>query len=278
MDISTAQPTEPAKSTSWMKEFMGSSSALAKLAFLIIVLFLFILCFRLGLRLLKYFFSPSRSPRLIDGMVDATQTIIIPQDPNTPGAKTIYRSVDSSSGIEFTWSVWIYIDDLQKNEGKFKHVFSKGNTTLTESGLIQPNNAPGVYISPFSNNLVVIMNTYETINEEITISDIPLNKWVNVIIRCRNRALDIYINGTITRSLILNGVPKQNYGDVAVAMNGGFGGYISNLWYYDTALGTTKIAEIVDKGPNQKLIGSMGMSQTKSNYLSMRWYFSPYNQ
>jgi hypothetical protein len=54
------------------------------------------------------------------------------------------------------------------------------------------------------------MNTFNVINEEITIPDVPLNKWVNVIIRCQNTTLDVYINGTITRSVELTGVPKQN--------------------------------------------------------------------
>jgi len=132
-----------------------------------------------------------------------------------------------------------------------------------------------LYIAPNTNNLVVVMNTFNVINEEIIIPDIPINKWVNVIIRCQNTTLDVYINGTIARSINLMGVPKQNYGNVYVAMNGGFGGYISNLWYYNYALGTTAIQNIVNKGPNTKLIGysSSGMSSNVFNYLSLRWFF-----
>ena len=48
--------------------------------------------------------------------------------------------------------------------------------------------------------------------------------------------LDVYINGSIIKSHHLHGVPKQNYGDVYIAPNGGFAGYISNLWYYNYAL------------------------------------------
>jgi hypothetical protein len=118
------------------------------------------------------------------------------------------------------------------------------------------------------------MNTYDVINEEIDIPDIPLNKWVNVIIRCQNRKLDVYINGTITRSITLIGVPKQNYGDVYVAMNGGFSGYISNLWYYNYSLGTSAIQSLVQKGPNTTMIGSNGLSDKSRNYLSLRWFFA----
>ena len=155
----------------------------------------------------------------------------------------------------------------------FKHIFSKGNITIGKDGMIEPNNAPGLYIAPNTNALVVVMNTYNVINEEITIPDIPLNKWVNVIIRCQNTNLDVYINGTIARSINLVGVPKQNYGDVYVAMNGGFDGYISNLWYYSYALGTSAIQNLVNKGPNTKIIGGNGLADKMYNYLSLRWFF-----
>jgi hypothetical protein len=192
------------------REFLESNSLVAKLAFLLLVIFSFIILLRVGISVLSWFFKPSESPHLIDGMVDAKQMIIFPQEPGSNGAVTIYRSVNATQGIEFTWSVWIFISDLQTNAGIYKHIFSKGNSNLTDNGLVDPNNAPGLYIAPNTNTLVVKMNTFNVINEEVLIPDIPINKWVNVIIRCENTKLDVYINGTITRSINLVGVPKQN--------------------------------------------------------------------
>jgi hypothetical protein len=117
------------------------------------------------------------------------------------------------------------------------------------------------------------MNTFHVINEEVRISDIPLNKWINVIIRCENTSLDIYINGLVAKSHILHGVPKQNYGDVYVAMNGGFSGFISNLWYYNYALGVSSIQKIMQKGPNTTMVGSSGKMVKNNNFLSLRLYF-----
>lgn len=256
------------------KSFLESNTLIAKFTFLILVLFLFVILLRFGISLLSYIYRPKTSPHLIDGMVDAKQMIVFQQDPSNNGAVPIYRSVNADEGIEFSWSVWIYINSLQTNSGIYKHIFSKGNSSIQQNGMIQPNNAPGLYITPNVNSLVVIMNTYNVINEEIIVPDIPLNKWVNVIIRCKNTTLDVYINGTITRSINLNGVPKQNYGDVYVAMNGGFDGYISNLWYYSYALGTNTIQSILNKGPNTKMIGSNAMLDKMFNYLSLRWYFT----
>lgn len=255
-------------------DFLQSNNLVAKFVFLILVVFGFVILLRTGTTILSYIFTENDSPKLINGMVGASQMIVFPQDPSANGAKTIYRSVNAADGIEFTWSIWINIeDDTFNSTSKYRHIFSKGNQgkNTDDNGIMFPNNAPGLYIKPFSNDLVVIMNTFDVIDEELVISDVPLNKWVNVIIRCQNTTLDVYINGTITRSINLVGVPKQNYGDVYVALNGGFQGYISNLWYYNYALGTTAIQNLVQKGPNTRLINGLGGSSF-ANYLSLRWF------
>ncbi len=259
-------------------DFMNSNSLVAKISFLLLAIFVFVIVLQLSITFLVWLGTPGGSPHLIDGMIDAKQMMIIPQDPNSEGAKTVMRSTNTPDGIEFTWSVWIFIDDLQYKNGQYRHIFHKGNNdfssgTQQELGLNFPNNAPGLYISPNSNELTVVMNTFDVINQEIRIPDIPLNKWMNVMIRCKNTTLDIYINGTITKSNKLIGVPKQNYGDVYVAANGGFSGYISNLWYYNYALGTNEIQRVIKKGPNRETIGSDSMNSDNASYLSLRWFF-----
>jgi len=258
---------------SGIKDFMNSSSLVARIAFLLLVILVFVIVLQFSMSILAWFFGPNNSPRIINGMVDASQTIIVPQDPASAGAKPINRSVNGPDGIEFTWSVWTFINDTPSS--KYRNVFSKGNSNIVpETGLNFPNNAPGLYIMPNTNAFKVIMNTFNDINEEVVINDIPLNKWVNVIIRCKNTTLDVYINGTITKSMELSGVPKQNYGDVNIALNGGFSGYISNLWYYDYALGTAAIYNLVKNGPNTKMVGSSAMNLKNPNYLSVRWFFA----
>ena len=259
---------------SGLTDFLNSGSLIARISFLLLTILIFIIVLQLSIQVLSWFFSPSTSPHLITGMVDAKQMLIIPQDPNMNGSVPISRSVNGADGVEFSWSVWIFIDDLQYQSGKYRHIFHKGNDTITpDTGLNFPNNAPGLYIAPNTNELVVFMDTFNVIGEEIHIPDIPLNKWINVIIRCRNTTLDVYINGIITKSVQLMGVPKQNYGNVYVAMNGGFSGYVSNLWYYNYSLGTTAIQNLVKGGPNKNMTGSSAMSMINPNYLSLRWYF-----
>ena len=260
------------------KDFLESNTLVAKFVFLILVIFIFILILRVGVFFLTWYFSPNTSPMLINGLVDANQTIIIPQDPGSKGAIPILRSQNENDGIEFTWSTWVFINGLNPL-GQYKHIFYKGNDNLLSNGMNYPNNAPGLYIAPNTNSLVVIMNTYNMIKEEITVPNIPLNKWMNVIIRCQNTTLDIYINGVITRSVELKGVPKQNYGNVYVGMNGGFDGFISNLQYFNYALGITKINSIANGGPNTNSSSSSNLYNKDADYLSLRWYlFGSHNQ
>ena len=259
------------------KDFLQSNSLVAKFAFLMLILILFVMVLRWGVALLNYIFSPSGNPHMLDGMIDSKHMKVIPQDPSKDGAKPILRSNNQRDGIEFTWSCWIYIDDLDYEAGTYRHIFHKGNDdinyTQAPTGLNKPNNGPGLYITPNKNNLLLIMNTFDKIEEKIVIEDVPLNKWINVIIRCENTTVDCYINGTITKRHNLSGVPFQNYGNVYMSMNGGFSGYTSNLWYWDYGLGTSHIQSIVDQGPNMTMADS-GMSESEPRYFSLRWFFA----
>jgi hypothetical protein len=263
------------------KEFLQSNSIVAKFAFLLLVLILFIIALRLGTTVLSKVFTPSGDPILINGMIDSKQFMRIAQDPSVSGAIPLLRSNNSEDGLVFTWSVWIYINDLTYKQNEYRHIFNKGNDdvniTKRPYGMVQPNNAPGLYIAPDTNALVIVMNTFEHINEELLIPDIPLNKWINVIIRVdEQHKLDAYVNGNLIRRHIMKSIPRQNYGDVYVSMNGGFSGYTSSLQYFNTALGVNDIQSIVEKGPNLTLIGnsSSGMTDTNADYLSLRWFFS----
>lgn len=263
------------KYLSGTKEFLESNTLVAKVSFLLLIVILFVLFLRLGTSLMSWAMSPSNTPTLVDGMKDAKKPLIIKQNPNTTGSKPIMRSVNQEQGIEFTYAVWLYIDDFEYGKGKYKHIFHKGNdnfaTTGDHNGMNQPNNAPGLYIDKNLNRLVVVMNTFDSINEEVTIQDIPLNKWIHVLLRVEGNKLDTYINGTIVSRHVFNGVPKQNYGDVYVNLDGGFSGLLSDLKYYNYGVNTREILDLVKGGPNTKMDKSMDVFPP---YFSMRWYLN----
>lgn len=262
--------------------FLSSNTIIAKFAFLILIVILFLFLLNLGTLLIQYFRNSS-SPYLIDGMIDGDKGRIVSQNPKVDDSITLLRSNNESSGIEFTWSTWIRVDELSEFD-TFQHVFHKGVRIYDGSGIAQVNNAPGLYLKRTTSvdntaetgTLRVVMTT-DTADiadiEHIEVDNIPLKLWVNVIIRMQNTVLDVYINGTVAGRLNLTKVPLQNYHDVYICQNGGFTGKLSNLRYYDNALNIFQISKIVASGPNTNMDTSNKEMQDYG-YLAGGWYFN----
>ena len=203
-------------------------------------------------------------------MIDGRQMTIIHQNPSKKGAIPILRSKNEFNGLEFTWSVWIFIDDVYYNNSQndYAHIFHKGYINKDQG-------TPYLLLKKDTNELIVGTNTFDNVPGEVTIKDIPLNKWVNVIIRInKQKQLDVYINGTLVKRHLLNNIPKQNYGDVYTSLNGGFSGKISSLRYFSESIGTYKIQSIVEAGPNLTSIAGNSISNSKPRYLATRWFFN----
>ena len=128
-------------------------------------------------------------------------------------------------------------------------------------------------------NLVINTGVIGTSNKMITVEDIPLNKWFNVVIRVKNQnEFDIYINGSLIKRTILQNVIAQNQGNVyvchgATESDRKWDGYISDLRYYNYALGTNAIMNISNSGPNTNFCDTSSIAMSIPPYLSTRWYF-----
>jgi len=251
--------------------FLEESDPFSKFLFLIFLLIGFIILINISMSVLALFIN-NNSPYLVKGMIPGNISYVIQQDPSITGAIPVERS-DNKDGIEFTWSVWLNITDIGDKSNQYQHIFHKGEQNInSDTGLNFPNNSPGLYIAPNTNELVVIMNTFTTINEEIKIPNFPMNKWVNVIIRCMNNTLDVYVNGTLAKRHVLSSVPKQNYGNVYVASNGGFSGNLSNLQYFKYAVQPGEILSITNKGPDLTVNSKSTALNSMPPYLALQWY------
>ena len=94
-------------------DFMESNSLVAKFSFLLLVIFVFIIMLGIAVNVLAKLFDNNSEQKIINGMINASsQMLTITQDPSIKGSKTIYRSNNANGGLEFTWSVWIYINDI----------------------------------------------------------------------------------------------------------------------------------------------------------------------
>ena len=262
-------------------EFLESNSWVAKLAFLLMVIIGFVILFRLMISFVTWIFSPSGKVVLVNGLQNGSVSSTISQDPNNKSSITILRSENEKDGIEFTWSVWLYLNGFQ-DSGSYHHVFNKGNTSTSQPtpngnfpGTTTPNNAPGLYINPNYDGFRVIMNSFNNPYQEvIEVTDLPMTKWINIVIRVQNKNCDIYVNGRLVKRRIMTEVVKQNYDDVHVSLNGGFSGYLSNLTYYNRSVSVTEIQDIISVGPNLKPVSkALDLTNSAPRFLSNRWYF-----
>ena len=299
-NINSAIPYSAEKKIGALKEFLSSNTMIARLTFLLGIIIIFSFLFYFGSKVLYYFFSPSETPYLIDGMKDGTEALTITQALGTKSSVPIMRSKNEYEGVEFTYSFWIYVNNLEyKDELDFKHVFNKGSSPNSSgeggSGLFGPNNCPGVYLYTGKKNLsdnlldkypilgmLIRTNVYhnnESVKnayyDDIYIDGIPIKKWVGVVIRVTSQNIvDVYINGNLTKRHKLSNIVKQNYDNLYVNYNGGFSGNISNLKYYNYAIGTFEINSITSNGPNLKSRKESNIQNSKPYYLSSQWYFN----
>lgn len=275
------------------KEFLEANTIVAKFAFVIIVLIGFLFLMRLGMIVLSYIFSPSKSPYLVKGVLSGNSAKTIVQDPRT-NDKTVFLSENEPSGLEMTYSVWLNLDGIE-NTTKLNHIFNKGSIdtagdfeTSSSSGnsINKTYNAPGLYVyrnAEGGNNLRVYMDSYiktseiDSLKEQVKSVDIinvPIKKWVNVVIRVENRVMDVYVNGTLTKRMDLESIPRQNFSDVYVCQNGGFAGSLSDLRYFNKSLNVFQINGIVGEGPNLKTSAESDTENKYPYYLSPNWYSS----
>ena len=258
-------------------DFLESNSAIAKIAFLLMILILFTFVLRLGTTLLQRIYSPSPDPFLIKGMKRGNQSSMILQNTKFDESITLMRSKNEDGGVEFTWNTWLFLETVADN---YQNIFHKGDKNATPDNIDNIiNNGPGVYVRKNNDQaeLRILMSTFDNPRgADISIPNIPIQKWLNLTIRVKHKHMDIYVNNNIVHRHIFEGSPpKQNYGNVYVSSQGGFSGLISNLRYFSRAITGIEVGNIVKQGPNLQSAGDDALA-TNPPYLSMRWYLPNY--
>lgn len=271
--------------------FLNSNGLIAKVVFLIMVVIVFIVLFYVITKMIGYFLSPSLNPLLINGQIEGTNSVVISQNPADSSAIQVLRSNNQTSGIEFTWSVWL--NYAGSPNSYYNPVFVKGDCSITKtSEYCSVNNCPGVYWGKkddLSSNTIYIVidtilpqtdvnNNIDSVTQSniIKIPNLPVGNYFHLAIRCRNSYIDVYVNGTVVNTTNIMNIPKQNYYDVNVCPNGGFSGKLSNLQYFSKSLNVVELNTIVKKGPNLTPANVSGSSSknTSNVSISTSWYNS----
>jgi hypothetical protein len=220
------------------------------------------------------------------------KSINIPQNPNVKGSKPVHFSSNERSGIEFTYTFYLNISPSAfRQEYGLCHIFHKGYSSQF------PLLAPGVYMRSDTNTLRVYMNTFRTWNNYVEVENIPIGKWVHVAIVCSENALEVYINGNLSKKLSFDGyAPYQNYEDICcfsqrritlknslvpstdengLDIFGSAKGMLSRLLYFNYALCYAEINQLMNEGPARKMESALTTGNVPP-YLDDTWWTKGY--
>lgn len=193
---------------------------------------------------LYYYFS-RRS--FLTSVADASSTqTISPNDLPNP---------DDANSSNFTYAIWFYVNNWNYKYGEPKIVFSRMNANNMP--------CPSVSLDSMTNDLSINMAVYP--NEDNTsslvhnckIKDVPLQKWVCLIVSLYGRSMDVYLDGKLVKTCPLPGVAKAcNNVPVLITPGGGFSGYTSAFQFYNTASNPQDAYNIYRRGFGSNALNS----------------------
>jgi Concanavalin A-like lectin/glucanases superfamily len=167
-------------------------------------------------------------------------------------------SIPSGVSYNFTYSIWLYIDDWSYNYGSEKIIFTKGDS-------------PKVSLGANENDLNVSMKLDGGDNTFMCgLPNVPLQRWTNVIITLNGRSMDLYLNGKLTRTCLLKDVPKTDTtSNLLLTPNGGFSGYTTNFKYWSDTINPQQAWNIYKSGPGGNIFSNfLGNYQIQLNFLN----------
>ena len=119
----------------------------------------------------------------------------------------------SALNPSFVISFWVIINEWNYNKWTHLLSFAKSNDTSDANNEFSNKyrQFPGFWLSPDTNRLNISFdsNSKSFTRELLTIEDIPLRKWINIACVVDNYAIGIYINGKLTKSHVIEGVPLK---------------------------------------------------------------------
>jgi hypothetical protein len=261
-----------------------------------IVVFLIFFSFE---ALVKTYYKYSMSKTVIvANTIMSSQSIVVRQDPSDPNAKMLLHSDNEFTGVEFTYSFFLFVDPATFDTSNgLKHVFYKGYSTPF------PLLGPAVFVRSDENTLRIFMNSYKSWYSYVDIQNVPVQKWFYVAIVFRANTLEVYINGNLKGRIPMEKTyPYQNYQNLIIfgkstfnsnttlgnklvnlqgveedfKVTGTMAGQLSRFYHYRYALSFAEIQANANMGPSSTI--DMPTTQSANSYLQNSlvdsWYTS----
>jgi len=187
-------------------------------------------------------------------------------------ADTLNTAGTTSSN--FAYSIWVYIDDWNYKYGENKIIF--GRMFGDKNTILSP--CPVVSLSPLQNNLEIAIDVFPGLEEPVLdangvaivqentnavisktiIPNIPIQAWVNIIMSVNGRSMDIYLDGKLVRTTLLQGISNvDSTQSVYITPNGGFSGWTSKLEYWATDIDPQKAWNVYKAGYGGSFLGDL---------------------
>jgi len=194
------------------------------------------------------------------------QNIQSGQVSSTINASSLATNGTSVPSSNFAYSIWFYVNNWNYRYGEPKVIFGRmGATSSQGSGSVSGINGldpcPAVVLGAVENNISVSLGCYPGIDQQPTtpggttvvqtcsVANIPIQKWVNLIVSVYGRSMDIYIDGKLVRTCLLPGVASVNSSaNVYVTPSGGFEGWTAKFQYYPDSLNPQQAWNIYSQG------------------------------
>jgi len=168
-----------------------------------------------------------------------------------------------ANSSNFTYSIWFYkYSDAKMLYGRIGTATDNQNVTIDSIKNSLP--CPAVILGAIENNLSILLTcfpgTTPASSEDTTASDgsivhtcnisnVPIQKWVNLLVSVYGRTLDVYLDGKLVKTCVLPGVAKINSNaDVYVTPAGGFSGWTAKFQYYPNSTDPQTAWNIYQKG------------------------------
>lgn len=177
-------------------------------------------------------------------------------------------SLETNNGSSnFAYSIWVYVNNWDYRYGETKVIYGRmGGKSSENNGSIEGvsgvDPCPLVVLGAVENNVSVSVGCYPGANQTPTtggntivhtceLYNIPIQKWVNLVVSVNGRTMDLYMDGKLVRSCYLPGVVAvNNNANIYVTPNGGFDGWTSKFQYYPNALNPQEVWNIYTRGYN----------------------------
>ena len=124
---------------------------------------------------------------------------------------------------------------------------SSGNMMLTSSTTTDTSSFTNM---SFNNNVVEGLANKETFGiHTCTVKNIPLQKFVNIIVSFNNKTLDVYFNGKLVKTCLTKEVHSIDAdSDIKITPDGGFSGYTSKFKFWPYPMSPQHAWDVYSEG------------------------------